>query len=48
MGMEPSRDELGKLDIILLIVEFGTVGLLLPRDGCVHATVSHSWKRSWE
>jgi hypothetical protein len=33
MGIEHSRCELRKLDIILLIVEFGTVGFLLPRDG---------------
>ncbi len=33
MGIEHSHCELRKLDIILLIVEFGTVGILLPRDG---------------
>ena len=39
MGMEHSRCELSKLGIILLIVEFGTVGFLLPRDGWTHAPV---------
>ena len=33
MGIEHSRCELRKLDIILFMVEFGTVGFLLPRDG---------------
>jgi hypothetical protein len=48
MGMEHSSGELGKLDITMLTVEFGTVGLLLPRDGWVHTTFSQSRKRILE
>ncbi len=33
MGIQHSRCELRKLDIILFMVEFETVGFLLPRDG---------------
>ena len=48
MGMEHSSGELGKLDIAMLTVEFGTVVLLLPRNGWVHTTFSQSLERILE